>query len=142
MPAGFGVSVSGNITRAIAIVGDVSYNWDRSSNFLGGPDFKSHSFIFLTGPRFYIRGDKITFFGQFMLGLANTRDEFSQRLMMMIVKDTNFALGFGSGMDVNLSNRISLRLFQFDYIPTHRSGDWQDNFRIKTGIVFRFGHYR
>jgi len=43
VPHGFGVSVSGNLSKAVAIVGDVSYNWSNSSAFRSA-SFSSTSF--------------------------------------------------------------------------------------------------
>src|SRR5215510_12286502 len=47
VPLGFGVSVSGNLTRSVAIVGDTSFNWSNSSNISS----KSRDFFILSGPR-------------------------------------------------------------------------------------------
>ena len=144
VPLGFGVSVSGNLTRAIAIVGDTSFNWNNSSNI----SLKSRDFFILSGPRFYIRGDDFTVFGQVMAGVSIRKDEFFNQsnpgnTQSIIIKDTNFALGFGGGVDITLSHRVSLRLFQFDFIPTHNNNYvWMKNYRIKTGIVFRFDYFK
>jgi len=143
VPLGFGVSVSGNLTRAIAIVGDTSFNWNNSSNISS----KSRDFFILSGPRFYIRGDDFSVFGQVMAGVSIRKDEFFNQpnpgtTQSIIIKDTNFALGFGGGVDITLSHRVSLRLFQFDFIPTHSNDVWLKNYRIKTGIVFRFDYFK
>jgi len=143
LPQGFGVSVSGNLTKAVAIVGDVSYNWSNSSKF----SLKSRDFIFLSGPRFYLRGDSFSVFGQVMAGVARRTDEFSNSSrfnlgQLISIKDTDFALGFGAGADITLSKRVSLRVFQLDFIPTHNNDVWLKNYRIKTGIVFRFDYFK
>jgi opacity protein-like surface antigen len=143
VPLGFGVSVSGNLSKSVAIVGDASFNWSDSSNF----SVKSRDFIFLAGPRFYLRGESFSVFGQVMAGAARRTDQFFDQInpgnQTFIIKDTNFALGFGGGADVTLSNRVSLRIFQFDFIPTHSNNNvWLKNYRIKTGIVFRFDYFK
>jgi outer membrane protein OmpA-like peptidoglycan-associated protein len=54
----------------------------------------------------------------------------------------------GAGFDINISHRIALRLLEADFLLTHfrdpvsatgLSRGWQDNTRLSTGIVFRFG---
>jgi hypothetical protein len=143
LPLGFGVSVSGNLTRSIAIVGDTSFNWKNDSSNVS---MKSRDFILLTGPRFYLRGDSFSVFGQVMGGVTIRKDEFFNQLIpgnpTIIIKDTDFTLGFGGGVDITLSNRVSWRLFQFDFVPTHNNGVWLKNYRFKTGIVFRFDYFK
>jgi hypothetical protein len=56
--------------------------------------------------------------------------------------ETAFAAGFGGGVDVRLSERISLRAFQADFILTRFDGqniasDTQKIVRVSTGFVFR-----
>ena len=143
VPLGFGVSVSGNLTRAIAIVGDTSFNWNDSSNI----SLKSRDFILLSGPRFYLRGDSFSVFGQVMGGVTIRKDEFFDQQnpvsnQRIIIKDTDFTLGFGGGADITLSHRVSWRLFQFDFVPTLHNGVWLKNYRFKTGIVFRFDYFK
>ncbi len=64
-----------------------------------------------------------------------------------------FAMAFGGGVDMRISNRISARVFQLDYVPmvgkdrrvTASDGTvvdingraQQGNFRLSAGIVFR-----
>ena len=60
-----------------------------------------------------------------------------------------FALVAGGGLDANVSKHISLRTFQAEYFmtnftapasaPAGTSVNRQNNFRLSTGIVFRFG---
>jgi Outer membrane protein beta-barrel domain len=141
VPLGFGITVSGNLTRSVAIIGDASYNWNDSSNI----SIKSRDFIFLTGPRFYIRGDSFSVFGQVTAGASRRTDQFFDQVtpgQIISISDTNFALGFGGGADITLSNRVSLRVFQFDFIPTRSNNDWLKNYRFKTGIVFRFDYFK
>lgn len=72
-----------------------------------------------------------------------------------IDRDWGFAAGVGGGLDVNLGGMFALRVAQFDYLPTHITHEdpfymppqgsfpvtqgWQHNYRVATGIIFRFG---
>jgi hypothetical protein len=62
---------------------------------------------------------------------GNTTPEFS-------VKKTKFAAAVGPVFDFNITPRIAWR-FQPDLFVTTFAGDDQKNFRVSTGIVFRFG---
>jgi len=50
----------------------------------------------------------------------------------------SFAAEIGGGVDLNVEGKISWRLGEFDYIPTYFKQGRQDNFRLSTGLVFRF----
>ena len=53
-----------------------------------------------------------------------------------------FAWAVGGGLDVNVNDRFAFRLFQGDYLNTRTdgfSGKPVNNFRLATGVVFRFG---
>jgi hypothetical protein len=52
----------------------------------------------------------------------------------------NLALGFGAGVDLNWKRRFAIRFVQADYIPARLAGHWESNFRLSTGIVFRFAY--
>jgi outer membrane protein OmpA-like peptidoglycan-associated protein len=62
--------------------------------------------------------------------------------------DTGFATFLGTGFDIKISRHIALRLIEADFLLTHfkdpfstngQDRGWQDNVRLSTGIVFRFG---
>jgi len=53
--------------------------------------------------------------------------------------DTVLAFALGGGLDVKLTDRISWRLAQADYFGTRYADATQNNFRLSTGLVFRFG---
>jgi hypothetical protein len=49
-------------------------------------------------------------------------------------------MGIGGGLDVNLSDRFSLRVAQVDWTPTKSSGVWsKSEYRIGIGIVLKTG---
>ena len=50
-----------------------------------------------------------------------------------------FAAAVGGGADVTLSRHVSLRAVQFDYFYTRFNSASQNNFRLQSGIVYRFG---
>lgn len=130
---GVGFSVAGNFSRNFGIVGDFSYN--RKKVDLGVDDLKIDEFFFLFGPRVYARGSRVTGFGHALVGGVRSKtksDRFGD-----FGSSTNFAMGFGGGVDVNVTDNIGIRLFQLDYLPVRADGEWFHNIRAQAGITFR-----
>jgi len=53
--------------------------------------------------------------------------------------ENNLAIAMGGGVDVKVTDRISIRAAQVDYLMIRRFSEYDNNFRCATGIVFRFG---
>jgi opacity protein-like surface antigen len=51
----------------------------------------------------------------------------------------SFAMTFGGGADFKLTRHVAFRAIQFEYLYTHFSGAKQNNLRIQSGLVYRFG---
>jgi len=62
---------------------------------------------------------------------------FGPRLSVSVGKFPPFAEALGGGIDYRLVRLVALRV-QADYIHTHLFSTTQNNFRLSTGIVFRF----
>jgi len=145
VPAGIGMDVGVNLSRTISLVGDFSFHREDISTFLAPrTELRSRDFIFLFGPRFYFRSRVITGFGHALFGGTYSNYEFVDRLTggdlrRSSYSNTNFTMGFGGGLDFSVSDVISIRAVQFDYLPRRERNEWKDSFRFKSGVVFRFG---
>jgi hypothetical protein len=53
--------------------------------------------------------------------------------------DSAWAFGGGIGLDVDFSERISIRVFRIDQITTFFNDGSQSNLRFNAGIVFKLG---
>ena len=51
--------------------------------------------------------------------------------------ETGLAGAFGGGLDIKVSERVDLRLVQFDYNPVRLDGSTLHNFRIGIGLNFK-----
>lgn len=125
---GFNAAITGFVTPRFGLTGDFSFNQrsdttgtdaDRSRletrviNVLGGPTVR------------FTSESRVTPFVRALAGVANTRFEAENRVQLPTGTTTNqfdtnstdFALALGGGVDVKLSDRIGLRLIQFDYNP-------------------------
>jgi opacity protein-like surface antigen len=96
-----------------------------------------HQISYLFGPRLYFQPHGRIFpFVQALVG----GDQFSGSISGLGSSSSNaFAMAFGGGADVTLTRHLSLRAVQADYFYTHFNSASQNNFRIQTGIVYRFG---
>lgn len=113
---GFSVAVAGNISDRIALVGDVA-GYGKNGINLG---------TFLAGPRYNFRNNSR--FTPYVQGLAGVSAPVA-----------TFAFAVGGGLDYKMSDHISLRLIQAEYLQFRNDRNFSNNVRISTGIVFSFG---
>jgi hypothetical protein len=139
---GFGGSLFCNVKSSIAIGGDFGALFGSTTDTVGTTkvDVSLHRQTYLFGPQFnFYPNDKVKLFVHPLFGgvhdttkttIGSTTTEFSANA---------FAMAFGGGVDVNLNHRFAFRPIQFDFVPTHFGGEWQNNYRISTGLVIRLG---
>ena len=90
-------------------------------------NFASYQFLF--GPTFSLRSGRVTEFAHTLFGGFHSAGGNPR---------TAFAMGYGGGVDVRLTERISVRAFQADWIPV-KHGSWEHQVRFQTGVIFNFG---
>ena len=124
---GWQSSVSANITKSFALATEFSGQY---GNIVTIP-IQGYGFLF--GPRFTNRREKLTVFSHLLVGVAHTR--------ALGISGTNFATATGVGLDVNVSDRVAIRVFQVDYAPIYdfNEGMTFHNMRAAFGVVFKFG---
>ena len=137
---GVGFSLAGNLSKKIGITGDFSYN--VKNNIEVGPfAVDLNAFYFLFGPRFSWRGEKATVFGQALVGGVRSKTHLKG---FGAGRETDFAMGFGGGVDVRVNKTIAIRAFQADYLPTRVTDllddkKWSHHFRAQAGVVLTLG---
>ena len=105
-------------------------------------DFNTQQFLF--GPRFTFRRERVTAFAHALFGVnrAHVSGFVANQNTFPSVSETDFAMGYGGGLDINAGKNIAIRLFQVDYVPV-RTGlfgiPWRHNLRVQAGVVFKFG---
>ena len=98
----------------------------------------AHELSYLFGPRVYFPMSRGRVF-PFVQVLAGG-ERFSGGASGLGSASSNaFAAAAGGGADVTLTRHLSLRAIQVDYLYTHFGGASQNNFRLQSGIVYRFG---
>jgi hypothetical protein len=118
-PLGFQASVAGNFHKNVGIVGDFGGQYRNGGGVVE----------YLFGPQFSMRQSKTTVFAHPLFGGITyiNSDAGSQ-----------FAMGFGGGLDVKVNDRLAVRAVQFDWIPIHGAGAWDNNtIRFGFGIVIK-----
>ncbi|MGH9744243.1 MAG: Ig-like domain-containing protein [Candidatus Acidiferrum sp.] len=95
----------------------------------------------LVGPRLNLRKfDYFVPFVEFLVGSAHAGPALTGNS-----SENAFALATGGGVDIVLTKNFAWRFAQIDYLMTAFNGDYlgasgrQNNLRLGTGIVYRFG---
>jgi outer membrane immunogenic protein len=98
----------------------------------------AHEMNYLFGPRVYFPSShgRVFPFVQALFG----GERFSASATGFGSASSNaFAWTAGGGADVTLTRHVSLRAIQVEYLYTHFGGESQNNLRLQSGIVYRFG---
>ena len=94
----------------------------------------------LVGPRLNLRRDYFVPFAEFLLGAGHVGVPFTGT-----ESQSSFTLLAGGGVDIVFTRNVAWRFAEIDYLMTNFSGSTlggsarQDNLRLGTGIVLRFG---
>src|SRR5258707_11652947 len=140
----FGVDTSlfYNVTPHVSIGGDFSFLFGSTSETIGTLKFDTtlHRQTYLFGPQFnFYPDDKVKVFVHPLFGVVHDTVKFDFGTSTTDSSASAFAMAFGGGLDVRVTPRVSIRVFEADYLPTHFGGEFQNNFRLSTGLVLRFG---
>jgi opacity protein-like surface antigen len=109
---------------------------------------KLHTFAL--GPRFSTRRyGRVVPFVHVLLGVGHISGSISgtsifTQIPTLVPEETSrsntaLVVAPGLGLDLTVSHRLSVRLFEIDYMMTRFFNQRQDNARISAGFVFQFG---
>lgn len=144
---GWNTSVSANLTKHLAVKADFAGHYDRYTRAaVGGPiDVSNRVHTFLFGPQLNFRAsDRVNPFVHALFGGAHDKTIATRGTARTTVVDTGFAMALGGGVDAKLSDSVSFRIFQTDYLLTrYRDPNLAPlakrsihHFRLSTGLVF------
>jgi outer membrane protein OmpA-like peptidoglycan-associated protein len=151
---GGSTSIAYNFTRHLGLVGDFG-GFDDSQLLLTGtgttPNSSGSVYTYLFGPRFSFRNhERFTPFVQTLFGDIHASDvKLSSGCMgagcTPLPAENSFAWTGGGGLDIRVHRHFAIRLIQAEYLMT-RFQDYftgatlsQNDMRLSSGIVFRFG---
>jgi outer membrane immunogenic protein len=134
--------------------GDIEYNFSSNFGFvteLGGSySYLVHgisvndiTFEYLFGPRFNIRHGRFNPYLQTLFGGQRFSNGFNPggSNPFLNASQNDFTMALGGGLNIAVSNHVSVRAFQVDYFPVEiaTSNHLQNNLRASAGFVFRLG---
>jgi opacity protein-like surface antigen len=146
---GGSASVAFDPTRWLGLVGDFG-GYAGTKNGLNGT-----MFTYLFGPRVMLRRGRITLFAQALFGgahtsadpppdlgaLARPRREDGVAGGGVFASSNTFATAVGGGVDVGVTEHVSVRAIQAEYLLTEFNDgvhNRQNSARISAGVVFWF----
>ena len=158
---GDGLGIQGNLSKSFGLVFEFTSHHGASGpvtiftpgrlNIVPELDTKINTFLF--GPRFSYRPGAVTLFGHALFGGASSKLRDEDGISGFEESNTEFAMAFGGGVDVNIGNNFAIRAGQFDYLPIHTDinlrvtpeatisssgSSWLHNTRFQAGVVFKF----
>jgi opacity protein-like surface antigen len=130
---GAGGTFAANLNAWAAIVGDLGF-----CKITGLPSgSSSHEVNYLFGPRLaYHNTGRLTPYAQVLFGGARATASLTGFPSTSV---NSFAMTFGGGADIQLTRHVAFRAIQLEYMYTHFSGVKQNNLRLQSGLVYRFG---
>jgi hypothetical protein len=155
--SGGGASAAINLNRYLGIVGDFGGYRDTKVRLTGAgatpagtTDSTGSAYTYLLGPRLsYRRYQRFTPFAQALFGAVHasqvTLSGCSGPSCPTLPAENAFALTAGGGLDLRIHHRVSIRLFQAEYMMTRfadlSTGDRQiqNDVRLSSGLVVGFG---
>ncbi|HEX4949685.1 MAG TPA: outer membrane beta-barrel protein [Blastocatellia bacterium] len=144
---GWNTSVSANLTKHIAVKADFGGYYDRYSynTTLGAVNVTNRVHTFLFGPQLNMRAsERVNPFVHVLFGAANDKTFATRGAARTAIVDVGFAMAAGGGVDAKLSDGVSFRIFQSDYLLTRYRDTTRlplakrnlHHFRLSTGLVF------
>ncbi|HMG36593.1 MAG TPA: outer membrane beta-barrel protein [Blastocatellia bacterium] len=161
---GWGVGIQGNLNKYFSGVFEYTANHGASGpvtiqlpgTLLVIPDLDTRFRTFAGGPRVTYRTKPVNVYAHALFGGSNVKLRDEKGGSGFEDGNTEFAMIFGGGIDVNLGRHYAIRAGQFDYVGIHtdinkrltggggvgsiaaNESSWLHNFRYQVGFVFRF----
>ena len=153
---GGSTSLAYNLNRYLGIVGDFGAYTNSEIRFQGAyvgtvdvDNANVGAFSYLFGPRFSFRNQgRVTPFVQALFGGAHASEVTLSHCLLnctLLPTQDTFAWTAGGGVDIKVRRHLAIRLIQAEYLMT-RFQDYstgvtasQNDMRLSSGIVFRFG---
>jgi len=131
-------SLEGKVLPWVGIVADLSGHYGSQSQTEltpAGPisvPVSGHETDVMFGPRLSVLVGKFRPFGEALFGVGHVSTG-----NFLSTSDTSLATAVGGGLDYKVIRILALRA-EADYVQTRFFSTRQDNFRLSTGVVFRF----
>ncbi len=138
---GWDGAVTGYFNKYFGVTGDFSGSYKTFSQTIQGVSVNVpvRIYTYSGGPVIAYREGKINPFVHALFGGVHVSAKASAAGQSVSVSENGFTTMVGGGVDAQLNKAVAVRLAQFDWVYYHISGEsFSNNFRLSTGIVFRF----
>lgn len=119
-----------HIYEGLGAVADVSAHYGHEMT----------SYNFLIGPQYTVDVKDFQIYGHGLFGKSRDRVGLTGNSLLQ-PSDLAREFAVGGGVDRALTNRLSWRIVQGDYMVTSNFGGKQHNARVSTGLVLTFGKH-
>lgn len=126
---GFNIQGTGYIKLWLGVTADVSGNYGSQIS----------SYHFLIGPQYTWRRETSNIFVHGLFGKAQNNVSIPQPTRSGF-ESVGRTFGGGFGYDYQWRDRISIRVFQADFLHDSTFGKGQNEGRVSAGVVVHFGH--
>jgi hypothetical protein len=142
---GLDVGAFVNATSWLAVGGEFMADFGSHSIafFRRSIDVDSRRYVYVFGPRVTIwHNPQFRVFAEALAGGVHAEAKLTSQFPFSISRTASadsFAMALGGGFDWRLTNHLSWRILQADYLGTDLGKQWQNNFRASTAIAYSFG---
>jgi opacity protein-like surface antigen len=126
----------GEVSLSIRLSPWISAEADVSAHRASARGTHTTRLFFMGGPRFAYRGGGFTVFTHYLAGGARSGSGLTVLGVDITETRTDFAMAFGGGVDVGLSDRWAVRA-QADYVLIRADGGTEKEPRFSAGFVYR-----
>ncbi len=124
---GWNAAISGNLIRGLGATAELTGQYGDHMNLRD----------FAVGPQVMLPHGRFLIFAHLLVGKGRTFVSEGGG-----VGDTQRAYLVGGGVDMPFRSHFDIRLVQGDYVRTELLQGTQNNFRVSTGVVYRWGEIR
>lgn len=131
--SGWQASATGYVLHNLGVVADFGGHY-KSYSVAGAPNIDLSSIEYTFGPQVRFPVHRFTPFAHFLAGgLHQHSSGFINTTL-----NSRPLLAVGGGLDVDVAGHVAIRIIQFDWLPAHVQGTWQnDAIRLGFGIVLK-----
>jgi len=91
-------------------------------------------------PRIFGNDSKLELLTHGLIGMVNYKAKLEQSIGTSKISKGGFCFNLGAALNYQISRKMDWRILQADYIPTFFFNSTQSNYRLSTGLTFKWGN--
>ena len=91
-------------------------------------------------PRIFGKDSKLELLTHGLIGMVNYKTKIEQSIGTSKINKGGFSFNLGAALNYQVNNKMDWRILQADYIPTFFFNNTQSNYRLSTGLTFKWGY--